>query len=155
VLADPAGAVLCVWQPGERHGARLVNEPSAWAMSVLQTRDQESCEAFYRDVFGWQTEAFGPSGVTLFRLPGYVGGEPLQPVPRDVVAVMAPLADDSAPSRWNPDFWVHDADEVAGKASGLGGRVLAPPSDNGGMRQAVVADPDGAVFSVTTAPVVR
>src|SRR5262249_55425753 len=29
VLADPAGAVLGIWQPGEHEGAELVNEPSA------------------------------------------------------------------------------------------------------------------------------
>jgi predicted enzyme related to lactoylglutathione lyase len=47
---------------------------------------------------------------------------------------------------------VGDADSVASRAPGLGGSVVAPPFDAGGMRQAVLSDPDGAVFSVTTAP---
>ena len=90
VLADPASALFCVWQADIREGAQLVNEPGAWAMSALQTTDPDHAAAFYRAVFGWEAEAFGP--VHLLRLPGYVGGTPDQPVPRDVVAVMAPLA---------------------------------------------------------------
>jgi predicted enzyme related to lactoylglutathione lyase len=33
VVADPAGAVLCLWEPGLRQGAQRVNEPGAWSMS--------------------------------------------------------------------------------------------------------------------------
>lgn len=148
VIADPSGAVFGLWEPQDRHGAQLVNAPSAWAMSILQTPDPDGCGAFYRDVFGWESEAFGPPGVSLFRLPGYLGGEPQQPVPRDVVAVMASAAGES---HWSVGFWVDDADSVAERASGLGGSVVVAPSDAFGMRQAVLADPAGAVFSVTTA----
>src|ERR1700750_1098537 len=35
VIVDPVGAALGVWQLGHHAGAELVNEPSAWAMSVL------------------------------------------------------------------------------------------------------------------------
>src|ERR1700744_6285807 len=84
VFADPAGAAITVWQPQARHGAAMVNEESAWAMSLLATPDPERAAAFYRDVFGWRSEPFedaGP-GVSLFRLPGYVGGGAAQPVAR-------------------------------------------------------------------------
>ena len=106
VLADPTGAGLCAWEAGAREGAEVVNEPGAWAMSLLRTPDPERAAAFYRAVFGWETEPFGPA--TMFRLPGYVGGEPEQPVPRDVVAAMVP-AGDGEPAGWGVDFWVHDA----------------------------------------------
>ncbi len=152
VLADPTGATVGVWEPRDRQGAQLVNEPSAWAMSVLHNREPDTSEAFYRAVFGWGAEAFGPPGMKLCRLPGFVGGEPAQPVPRDVVAVMAPISDADTPSHWRVGFWVDDADSVAEKATQLGGRAVAEPFDAGGMRQAVLADPAGAVFSVTTAP---
>ena len=62
-------------------------------MSALQTDDPARAARFYGAVFGWETEAFGPA--TLFRLPGYVGGEESQPVPRDVVAVMVPASGDA------------------------------------------------------------
>ena len=75
VLADQAGATFCAWEPGDRKGARIVNEPGAWATSVLSTRDLDGSAAFYGEVFGWTTEKFGvgASAMTLFRLPGYVG----------------------------------------------------------------------------------
>ena len=148
VLEDPSGAPICLWEPAQRRGCQLVNEPSAYAMSVLQTREQDAAARFYHAVFGWETEPFAP-GAKLFRLPGYVGGEPAQPVARDVVAVMATNGETA---RWSVDFWVDDADALAGKVEEIGGRVLAAPSDTGPMRQAVLADAFGAPFSVTTAP---
>jgi predicted enzyme related to lactoylglutathione lyase len=148
VIEDPAGAVFGLWKPARRLGCQLVNEPSAYAMSMLHTSEPDTCTAFYRQVFGWEVEGFAP-GITLFRLPGYVGGEEAQPVPRDVVAVMAAGNEEA---HWSVDFWVHDADALAGKVEDLGGGVLAAPFDAGPMRQAVLADPAGAAFSVTTAP---
>lgn len=150
VVADPSGAPLCLWEPRERSGAQRVNEPGAWAMSVLRTDQPERGAEFYLALFGWHSEPFG-GGATLFRLPGFVGGEPEQPVARDVVAVMA-ATDEGAGSQWGVGFWVGDADHSAEAASRLGGAVLAPPSDAGGMRQAVLTDPAGVAFSVTTAP---
>ena len=57
ILADPAGAVFGVWQPGRHRGAQLVNEPGAWAMSLLNTPDPERAKAFYGALFGWETES--------------------------------------------------------------------------------------------------
>jgi uncharacterized protein len=56
VFADPAIVVFCVWQPRERKGAQLVNEPGAWSFSVLNTRDPEDARSFYGAVFGWDSE---------------------------------------------------------------------------------------------------
>jgi hypothetical protein len=147
-ITDPDGAVIGVWEPADRLGCQLVNEAAAYAMSALHTGDTDAAARFYHDLFGWENEEFAP-GISLFRLPGYVGGEPAQPVPRDVIAVMA---QDDGPARWSVDFWVTDADDLAARASELGGSVLVPPFDSIPTRQAVVADPFGAAFSVTTAP---
>jgi uncharacterized protein len=148
VLADPAGATIGTWQPGEHCGAQLVNEPGAWAMSQLQTPDPEGAKAFYGAVFGWHAEVFGPpeDGIALWRLPGYVGGEPQQPVPRDVVATMGPIGDQPT---WMLDFWVHDAGAAAATARQLGGAVLAVPFDAPPFRSAVLADREGTAFSVS------
>lgn len=154
VIRDPAGATLCIWEAKDRKGAQLVNEPSAWAMSVLMTDDPAASKEFYGEVFGWTTQSFdsGEASVTLWRLPGYVGGEPRQPVPRDVIAVMASC--DSAslqggPPHWNVDFWIDDADRAAENAKSLGARVVVAPHDVPGFRQCVLADPQGAVFSLS------
>jgi uncharacterized protein len=155
VFADPAGAVFGVWQPGEHRGAQLVNEPGAWSMSQLNTPDPEGSKAFYGAVFGWETDTFdmGEGEITLWRVPGYVGGEPEQPVSREVVGVMVPISGDRSPedvsAHWSVDFWVDDADATADKAAKLGGRIVGPPFATSVGRTAVLADPQGAVFSVS------
>lgn len=151
VLSDPWRAVFWVWQPGERKRAQVVNEPGTWSMSQLNAGDPEGAKEFYGAVFGWETDAFGE--ITLWRLPGYEGGKPEQPVPRDVVAVMAPMErgrfPDETPAHWSVDFWVHDADAATDQGADLGGSVLVPPYDIPGFREAVLADPQGAVFTVS------
>ncbi len=155
VLTDPAGAVFGVWQPGEHRGARLVNEPGAWSMSQLNTRDPEGAKAFYGVVFGWETDTFdlGEGEITLWRLPGYVGGEPEQPVSREVVGVMVPMSGgrspEDVPAHWSVDFWVEDIDAAADKAAELGGEIKMSPFHTSVGRSAILADPQGAVFSVS------
>ncbi len=100
--------------------------------------------AFYGEVFGWTTESFGP--FTLFRLPGYVGGEPEQPVSREVVAAMAPAQDGA---RWAVDFWVDDVDAAVGRSEGAGGTTVQAAFDNPVGRSAVLADPAGVTFSIS------
>jgi uncharacterized protein len=151
VFADPAGALLAAWQTGSHRGAQLVNEPSAWSWTQLLTDDPERAVAFYDAVFGWETDAFGD--VTMWRVPGYLGGEPEQPVARDVVAGMAPLTPDLLTTgvrpHWRIDFWVDDVDATAAAAAELGGRAVVPPYDLPIARQAVLSDPAGAVFTVS------
>jgi predicted enzyme related to lactoylglutathione lyase len=155
VLGDAVGARFCAWEPHDRQGAQLVNEPGAWSMSFLSSPDPEAAAAFYRSMFGWETESFsfGDMDGMLFRLPGFVGGEPEQPVARDVVATMMPLepgdAGESTESQWGLDFWIADTDAAAASAERLGGSVIAPPQDNPAFRAAVLADPNGAAFSVS------
>jgi predicted enzyme related to lactoylglutathione lyase len=156
VVADPGGATICLWEALAREGATRINEPGTWAMSVLSSADTERAKAFYADAFGWTTEAFsaGGAGVTLFRLPGYVGGEPAQPVSREVVAVMAPRTDGAA-DHWTVDFWINDVDAAVARAEQLGGSILRRPTDSPAGRSALLADPAGAVFTVTQAPHAR
>jgi predicted enzyme related to lactoylglutathione lyase len=155
VLEDPHRASFCVWQASQRQGAQLVNEPSAWAMSMLSTSDPDGARDFYGRLFGWEAEPFasgpGPE-VWLWRLPGYVGGEAEQPVPRDVVAAMVSDPDGAgsgAASNWGVDFWIADADAAASATPGLGGQVVAPPAPAAGFRRTILADPHGAVLSLS------
>lgn len=150
VLADPCGAVLCLWEGHARRGAGRVNEPSSWAMSLLATSDPERSEAFYGELFGWRaevTETVPGLPFWLWRLPGYLGGEPEQPVPRDVVAVMT--TSQGAPAGWSLDFRVEDARAAAAVTPGLGGRVISGAADAGSFRRTVLADPRGAAFSAS------
>jgi predicted enzyme related to lactoylglutathione lyase len=154
VFADSTGASFCAWEVKDRKGAQLVNEPSAWAMSILLTRDIDAAKKFYAEAFAWKAETtrFDGNEITLWRLPGYVGGRPQQPVPRDVVGVLAPMSkdiSDNVPPHWQVDFWIDDVDKAAEKAKQLGGKIVVPPHDSPGFRQTIIADPQGAVFSLS------
>ena len=113
-------------------------------MSRLDTVDPEGAVAFYGKVFGWTTEPFGPA--TLFRLPGYVGGEPEQPVSREVVAAMAPAQEGA---RWTVDFWVDDVDAAVERSERAGGTTVQAAADSPVGRSAVLADPAGVTFSIS------
>jgi predicted enzyme related to lactoylglutathione lyase len=121
-------------------------------MSALSSRDPERAKAFYGALFGWTTEALEMGGgeVTMWRLPGYVGGEPEQPVSREVVATMT-TADEGTSPHWSADFWIADIDDATARVPELGGKVLQESYDVPGtpLRQAVLADPAGTVFSAT------
>ncbi|MGH2962636.1 MAG: VOC family protein [Solirubrobacterales bacterium] len=169
VLADPEGAVFCVWQAMQSSGAVLVNEPGTWNFSALNTRDPDGARAFYGTVFGWETETVEGGGMefTFWRLPGYGDFlETLDPEVRnrqrdsgapegfdDAVAWFQPMTGDrfgdDVPPHWSITFAVDDADAAAGKVSELGGKVLAGPLDAGPTRIAVVSDPAGATFTVS------
>ena len=160
VLADPEGAVFCVWQAKGHKGATVVNEHGSLNFNGLATRDPEGAAAFYGAVFGWKTLML-PAGV-MWTLPGY--GDHLEernPGLRnqmaqmgapdgfiDVVAALNPIADDDSdtPPHWSVTFAVDDANATAAKARELGGEVVAGPVDAPWTRSAVIRDPNGATF---------
>jgi uncharacterized protein len=164
VLTDPEGAAFCVWQAKEQKGARIVNEHRSLNFNVLNTRDVGGAKSFYASVFGWGTLEL-PGGFEMWTLPGY--GDYLErdnPELRkgmaelgapagfeDVVASLVPIPDDQpeTPPHWGVTFAVDDADAIAGKATELGGNVIAPPFDAPWVRMTVIADPQGAMFTAS------
>jgi predicted enzyme related to lactoylglutathione lyase len=161
VLADPEGAVMCVWQAKENKGARIVNEHGSLNFNGLNTRDPEAAKPFYGAVFGWETLDVG-GGAEMWTLPGY--GDHLEesnpglremiaqtggpPGFEDVVASINPIGDDQpdVPAHWSVTFGVDDADAIAERATELGGQVLVPPFDAPWVRMTVIQDPQGATF---------
>jgi predicted enzyme related to lactoylglutathione lyase len=167
VLADPEGAVFCVWQAKGSPGAVLVNEPGTWNFSELNTRDPEGAKAFYASVFGWEASGFSFEGAdyVMFRMPGYgkflaeldpeiYSRQELAPEGfEDCVAWLQPITakqsrDDVAP-HWSVTFAVDDADVAAARVAELGGKVEVSPFDVGPTRISVVSDPQGASFTVS------
>jgi predicted enzyme related to lactoylglutathione lyase len=162
VLADPEGAVFCVWQAREHRGATVVNEPGSLNFNVLNTRDPEAAKRFYGAVFGWTTLNLGSGEFWILRSYGdYL--EQLTPGIRertaqlgaagfeDVLAAITPIADDDAdtPAYWSVTFSTDDADATAEKATELGGTVLVAPVDAPYSRLTVLRDPQEAMFSAT------
>jgi hypothetical protein len=157
VFADPEGAAFCVWQPNRHEGARVINEHGALNFNGLVTADLEAAEAFYGSVFGWRVLGVGDS-FQAWALSAYGDHlEELQPGNRartaamgvagfeDVVASIESLQP-GVPPHWSVTFTVDDADQVAQKATELGGKVLVAPFDAPWVRMTVLSDPQGATF---------
>ncbi len=142
-FADPQGAILSVWEPGQSIGAELVNVPGALTWNDLASADIDASAAFYRDLFGWEiAEIEGSDG-------GYWS---ITNNGRSNGGIM-PLPPGGHPA-WNLYFYVEDADATTAKANELGGGTLIEPTDiPNGTRFAILRDPSGAVFSLAAGPV--
>ena len=157
VFTDPEGAVFCVWEPKQHKGARVINEHGALNFNGLATGDLEAAKAFYGSVFGWRVLGVGDN-FQAWALSAYGDHlEQLQPGNRqrtaemgapgfeDVVASIEPLQP-GVPPHWSVTFMVDGADEIAKKATELGGKVLVAPFDAPWVRMTVLSDPQGATF---------
>ncbi len=158
VVADPEGAVFCLWEAKDNIGANVVNEHGALNFNILTTPDPAKEEAFYAAVFGWELLSI-PSG-HFWTLPGYGAHlEESTPGLREQMAQMgAPdgfidavamaKADSDAPSGWSVTFGADDINAVVEKVTDLGGDVVIEPHDEPWVKTATFKDPQGAVFSV-------
>ena len=142
VLADPAGAVFCLWQAKESIGSELVNEPFSFTWSELITPDVAKVKDFYAGLFGWGANEMpmgdGPP-YTMWTLGGDDNG----------IGGAMPPPMEGMPAFWGVYFAVDDTDAIVAKAKELGANVLAEPMDIPDVgRFAALMDPQGAAFSV-------
>jgi len=102
------------------------------------TRDVPAAIAFYSEVAGWKTEPFGPEYQMWVGKQGPLGG------------VMALKPEQGRiPPHWMAHVQVDDVDATVAQAQKLGAKVHHPPTDIPTVgRFSVLADPQGAVFSV-------
>jgi predicted enzyme related to lactoylglutathione lyase len=144
VIQDPTGAVFCIWQPKDHRGTTVTGENGTLCWADLSTSDPDRAKQFYEGLFGWK---IGPE----------------QQYPQDYLVIkngeksiggMPPAAyqNPQVPPHWMLFFQVADADGLAAKAKDLGGTVHLAPMSMGGVRLSVLADPQGAAFSVIQPP---
>jgi uncharacterized protein len=138
VVADPTGAVFCVWEPKENLGAQLLGETGALSWTELLTNDTDKAGAFYAELFGYELTPFGPDGsYTVF-----TKGE-------TQIAGMMKAPQEGMPPAWGIYFTTEDVDAVVDKVKAAGGQVYMGPEDMPEVgRMAVLADPQGAAFGV-------
>jgi predicted enzyme related to lactoylglutathione lyase len=123
VFADPAGAVLSIWQPGLHKGAELANASGSFCWNELGTRDLEGAKTFYPKVFGWgvKTSPMPPHGEYVeWQVDGnsVAGGMSIEGMlPAEV------------PPYWLVYFAVDDTDATVAKAESLGGKIMTPATD--------------------------
>ena len=142
VVADPAGAVFCMWEAKEHIGAGVVNEHGAFSWSELITPDPAAVASFYNAVFGWtaQTAPMPTGTYTLFAVAG--GNE------NGIAGAMPPPVE-GMPAFWGVYFMVDDAAATVALAKTLGAQVLMDATEMPGVGTlATLMDPGGAAFSV-------
>lgn len=141
IASDPGGTVFGVCESRRTGQPRVPGEPGTVAWHELLTRTDGFLAAFYGSVLGHRVE---PASTPF---PGrellLAGGQP--------VAGITTLGEElprGRPPRWMTYFAVDDTDATAHRAARLGGRVVREPEDSPLGRVAVLADPEGAEFSV-------
>jgi predicted enzyme related to lactoylglutathione lyase len=137
VIADPAGAALCLWEPRDNIGAALVNAPGAMTWNDLVTTDPDGAAEFYGGLFGWTTEEIpGSGGYRVIRNGGRSNGGIMRAA--------------NTPPQFIPYFGHEDLRRVVDDIGGLGGQVFNGPVQVPAGEFAVLGDPQGAVFAVLT-----
>lgn len=160
VCVDPENVQFRLWQAHGRPGAQVVNAPGSWNFSDLHAADPTASAAFYAEVFGWQVDDVGFG--SMIRRPGY-GDHLAATVDPEIhsrqAAVAAPpgFADavgwlvasvDGDEPHWHASFAVGDRDTTAASVERLGGTVLTC-ADTDWTREALIRDPQGAVFTAS------
>jgi hypothetical protein len=104
--------------------------------------DPDAAASFYGALFGWEFEDVMPDDAAGRYLIGRIRGG-------DVAAISSQWEGPPPEAVWNTYIWVDNADASAAKARDAGGSIVGEPLDVGEAgRMAVIADPEGAVFSV-------
>lgn len=118
-------------------GERTSHPAGSFCWADLVTEDPAAARAFYGQVLGWQFEDLPGTEYTV----ALVGGR--------AAAAIGPNHQPGAPPHFNCYVSVDDADATAARAAELGATVLLEPGDVGASgRLAVLADPQGAAFSL-------
>jgi predicted enzyme related to lactoylglutathione lyase len=141
VIADPAGAVTGIWQPGSFPGFTVLHEHGTPSFIAIDVRDYRQEVAFYRQVLGWaplEEEAGG------HHYAGYMDPQGSRPI-----AGIGDEAESLAPGEtpyWSVFWQCDDVDASVAAVRALGGTVLTEAADHGLGRVARAADPSGARF---------
>lgn len=142
VVTDPTGAMFALISHAMPEGhSYLAEDHGSVCWIELLTRDTQTAETFYADVFGWkaETQIFEEITYTTFQLNGEeVAG--MMYMPATVPA--------EAPAHWSVYFAVDDCAAVEHRIAELGGQVLYPTTPTNTGKFAVAADPQGATFDL-------
>jgi uncharacterized protein len=141
VLQDPTGAMFSVWQAKQHAGIGITGENASLCWADLTTPDPARAGKFYADLFGWKMlkdEHDEHGYVHIMNDEDFIGGIP-PTNPRSV----------HMPPHWLAYFAVTECDASAAKAKQLGARFRMEPMTMEGVgRFGVLADPQGAIFSI-------
>ncbi len=137
-MADPTGAVFSIWEPKTHTGVGIQREHATFCWADLSTPDPTRAAEFYAAVLGWSTEPSDGGYLHILNQNDYIGGIP-------------PAANRGPhqPPHWLIYFQVDDCEAATTQAIQLGAKVYAGPMSIEHVgRMTVLADPQGAIFSL-------
>jgi predicted enzyme related to lactoylglutathione lyase len=146
---DPAGAVFGLWE-GEIHPDwRVGRTNGAPAWLELRTRDAFASAIFYGEVFQWKTDDPEQYDVR------YEHDRVILRIAGRSVAGLIGGGIEAAPEpqfrpQWHVYFCVPDVEKAVQRAQAAGGTVTAPPAGSPFGPVAMLRDPDGGLFTVTS-----
>lgn len=145
MVADPGGAAIGIWQPGEHRGYGLSGEPGTPYWHELHTRDYAAVLDFYRATFGWETRDVGDAAAGFHYTQLVVGGQEYAGV-MDATGFLP----EAMPSTWSLYVGVADVDATLAQAVELGGAVVQEAETTPFGRLATITDPTGAVVKLAS-----
>jgi predicted enzyme related to lactoylglutathione lyase len=139
VVADPAGAVVGLWEAGGHTGFQLTDEPGALTWCENLSRGWRQNKKFYAQIFGWSYDDMSDGG---FKYATFKVGD-------QVAGGIGQMGDDwpsGIPSHWNIYFKVEDMAAATEHVKDLDGAVVRDPWETPFGTMAAVADNHGATF---------
>jgi uncharacterized protein len=145
VAVDTTGASFGIWQARAHTGVQLANAPGSFTWSEHMSRDFEGAKAFYAAVFGYEYGDMSTEGFSYATL--LINGQ-------QVVGGIGAYPEETQahPAFWGVYFGTADTDKAVDLATAHGGSVVRPATDSPYGRMAIVADNQGAVFSLISTP---
>ena len=121
-------------------GTRVQTEVGRFVWHENNSTDPRKAQDFYTRLFGWEIEVWKPGEMDY----GMIKAD------EQMHGGFNSVQDD-APSRWLGHVLVEDVDETVRRAEAAGGTIASGPMDMPEIgRFALIADPQGAVFSAYT-----
>jgi predicted enzyme related to lactoylglutathione lyase len=143
VAVDPGGAFFGVWEPGDLLGSGVLDKPGSLTWSELLTRDYDRVLDFYENIFAHgfidETEPDGPRWSTAHTGDGN---------PAYGLAEIEPDWPAEIPAHWLASLSTQHVVPTVARALELGATLLQGPFDGPYGLGAVLAGPEGEVFSV-------
>jgi predicted enzyme related to lactoylglutathione lyase len=137
-IADPTGAVFNIWESKEHPGIGVQAENGSFCWADLSTSGAARAAAFYTKLFGWSIENGKDDYAHIVNNGDFIGGIP-----------PASHRKPGMPAHWLLYFQTSDCDASTAKAKQLGATIhMGPMSMEKVGRMTVLADPQGAVFSL-------
>ena len=143
---DTVGAPFGIWQAGLHTGAQVANVPGALTWTEHMSFDFAASKDFYAKVFGYEYGDMSSDDFSYATLlingSQVVGGIGAYPGGTDA----------AHQAFWGVYFGTADTDKAIDQLTARDGKVLRAASDSPYGRMAVVADDQGAVFSLISTP---